>query len=871
MRLEPGETVEHYLDRVALIEMRARNLQRPLPVDDVLMCTINGIKDTPLYMTDVAGLAEKLESEERDVHEDDAAFPDWIAEIRRRLATTLYNAERSKKRLDDQAARAIDALAVQPMKRRPNNPNITCYRCGQKGHIRDHCSTPPNCTCTFCHCKGHLESVCQTKERAGLPGAMVTNPSLPPSFTLPDGYALIRMPAATVGVQTTTPQSGPTVPSAFQMSGWSNKNCILDSGSDENFTPNKGTLLDYIPISPFPVKFADGPSSCMVIGMGTMKIQTRVNGVLQTLLLPQTLFAPDFKKTLLSVGKIQKMNNMKIDYSENGLHQYIKEDGVTVAVAGIPEGRNTYHLVNNAWLGLSAYNTSTHASNLELIHRCLGHVSIHVIKCMARFGVLEGLSESDIKGHLRCEECIRAKLKCHSFAKFSFRHSRKPLDLVHTDVMGPFEVESIGKARYAILFIDDATKFFHVYPIRYKSDVITVFRDYKKMVEALHNRPIGILRSDNGGEYTSQAFTDICKETGTLQQFTSPGTPEENGTAERGVRSLTELMRVNLLQAKLPKSFWGAAIKYAAYTKNRVWTKKMGRRMPAEAWHGTRPTLSTMRTFGCKAFLRSDPSQDQKLSDRAQEVIYLGQRDHLSMGYVVLDPSSRRIRYPNDLVFFEDAFPGEHLRNYTTSDVTYDNEWTITVAVPLTPASTMIPKPLKTDQDDVFPIDLPEEELTATSPVHEPNQTRPAPITRNPLQPLGLDNEAFSCFGSMLNELRATQQGLVPTDMTSTPGLRYNLRNRENIRPDPFIEKNYEIYVAEKVLPDLPEPLTMDEARQRPDWNDWLAAMLLELESLKNLQTYELVKRKPLMNVLRNKWVFTYKRDAAGRIERYKA
>ena len=104
-----------------------------------------------------------------------------------------------------------------------------------------------------------------------------------------------------------------------------------------------------------------------------------------------------------------------MDYSEDGLTQYIKQDGVIVAVAAIPEGRNTYHLVNNAWLGLSAHNTSTHESSLELIHHHMGHVSVHVIKRMAKFGVIEGLSEPDLKGNLRCEDCIQAKVRINAY------------------------------------------------------------------------------------------------------------------------------------------------------------------------------------------------------------------------------------------------------------------------------------------------------------------------------------------------------------------------------------------------------------------------------------------------------------------------
>ena len=117
------------------------------------------------------------------------------------------------------------------------NPNVVCYRGGMKGHIRDQCPTPSHCLCTFCHRKGHLEAVCRTKERAGKTVAMTT---LPQGFTLPEGYALVKMPATTVGAQTTNSQPGGAVPSVFQAGGWSNKNCIADSGSDDHFTPIKG-------------------------------------------------------------------------------------------------------------------------------------------------------------------------------------------------------------------------------------------------------------------------------------------------------------------------------------------------------------------------------------------------------------------------------------------------------------------------------------------------------------------------------------------------------------------------------------------------------------------------------------------------------
>lgn len=52
---------------------------------------------------------------------------------------------------------------------------------------------------------------------------------------------------------------------------------------------------------------------------------------------------------------------------------------------------------------------------------------------------------------------MRNKLK-KSFGTKSRERAKKPLELVHTDVLGPVEVESLGGARYAIGFTDDYTR-----------------------------------------------------------------------------------------------------------------------------------------------------------------------------------------------------------------------------------------------------------------------------------------------------------------------------------------------------------------------------------------------------------------------------
>ena len=67
------------------------------------------------------------------------------------------------------------------------------------------------------------------------------------------------------------------------------------------------------------------------------------------------------------------------------------------------------------------------------------------------------------------------------------------------------------------------------------------------------------------------------------------------------------------------------------------------------------------------------------------------------------------------------------------------------------------------------------------------------------------------------------------------------------------------------------DPAILEEARRRIDWLKWDLAIKAELEALKKAETWGVVERLRGRNVVVCKWVLHIKKDAAGRIERYKA
>ena len=77
-----------------------------------------------------------------------------------------------------------------------------------------------------------------------------------------------------------------------------------------------------------------------------------------------------------------------------------------------------------------------------------------------------------------------------------------------------FSSKSLGGAEYFVTFIDDKTRYVWAYAIKRKSDVFQKFCEWKLEVEKSLGQSVKILRTDNGGEFTSDEFENYFKREG---------------------------------------------------------------------------------------------------------------------------------------------------------------------------------------------------------------------------------------------------------------------------------------------------------------------------------------------------------------------
>ncbi|CAN6871207.1 unnamed protein product [Brassica oleracea] len=223
------------------------------------------------------------------------------------------------------------------------------------------------------------------------------------------------------------------------------------------------------------------------------------------------------------------------------------------------------------------------------------------------------------------------------------------------DIKGKGSIEFVdmnGEHRYIFVLVDDHTRYMWTILLKEKSDVFEKFKRFKTMVEQDTNQKVQTFQTDRGGEFTSQEFNEFCEQAGIKRHLTAPYTPQQNGVVERRNRTLMEMTRSIVKHFRLPNYLWGEAVRHSTYVLNRVATRVLKDVTPYEAYRGSKPNLSHLRTFGCIGYAKVVNPHLKKLEDRSRVLIHLGTEPG-SKAYRMYDPQTRKISVSRDVIFDE--------------------------------------------------------------------------------------------------------------------------------------------------------------------------------------------------------------------------
>lgn len=143
---------------------------------------------------------------------------------------------------------------------------------------------------------------------------------------------------------------------------------------------------------------------------------------------------------------------------------------------------------------------------------------------------------------------------------------------------------------------------------------------------------------------------------GILQQVSCPGTPEQNGVAERKHRHIVEMGLTMLFNAKLPLSLWVDAFLTAVYLINRLPSTVLKMESPFFMLFKQYPEYRSLRIFGCQCFPYLRDYGKNKFSPKTYPCVFIGYSS-LHKGYRCLHPSTKRVYISRHVIFNENCFP----------------------------------------------------------------------------------------------------------------------------------------------------------------------------------------------------------------------
>ncbi|CAL9020349.1 unnamed protein product [Prunus brigantina] len=225
--------------------------------------------------------------------------------------------------------------------------------------------------------------------------------------------------------------------------------------------------------------------------IGTVSIELDFGFVLE---LDEVVYIPSMKKSLISVTRlVQSKFNLNFD----GTGCSIFKNKELVGKARLVDGMFQLICKRTDFEVNTVQTKTSNEVSYKLWHKRLGHISRERINLLCKESILPPMNH-DSQNEI-CIECVKGKLT--NLRKKGAIGSKGVLELIHTDICGPFPNPTHDGFTYFITFTDDFSRFGHVYLIKEKSSALDMFKIYKAEVENQLNLKIKVVRSDRGGEY----------------------------------------------------------------------------------------------------------------------------------------------------------------------------------------------------------------------------------------------------------------------------------------------------------------------------------------------------------------------------------
>lgn len=578
---------------------------------------------------------------------------------------------------------------------------------------------------------------------------------------------------------------------------------ILDSGASAHMTFRKDFFEEIVQCQQKSLSLGN-KESVEVCGIGKIVIKRWVDEQWEYSTLNGVLYVPSLRRNLFSEGVVVRKGYTIIKKHPNAL--IYKADKVVMS-ASITEN-NLYKLKIETVVPDTCNVVQSDQGDIKKWHERLGHINLKEIKNMSANSVVEGLTVNNKQKDFVCEACAYGKQCRFSFHK-SMRAELQPGDLVYSDVCGPMSHSSVQGLRYFVLFKDAATSHRHVYFMKHKSDVLEYFKKYNALVRNKFTHNVKIIHTDNGREYVNKTFKEYLDKEGIIHECTAPYTPEQNGRAERELRTIVESARSMLYARDVPLELWAEAVNCAVYILNRTSSSQTPNKTPFELWNGMKPQLGHVKVFGSTGYVHIPDQLRTKLDKKSEKMILVG---YDNTNYKMYNINTKRVKVSRNVIFDENQVPD--IRRNISQILVLDEETCDSE---------------RSQESDT----ISEEDVTVVEGSSTENE--------DSMQSCNSEDPSYE----------------PSRELDDTEVCHVNLRPRGN--------RNLEANLVELSLPQ-----TYEEAIKSSHKKEWSNAIQEELAALEENKTWSTVENAG-QRTLTTKWVFAVKRDENGQVTCYKA